>query len=160
MAKSENTRPSFNNVFNLLTDDLKRLEIKEIYNKDSCLIKEKDNDRIYYNTFILDENSRTRIHCVVNFFRSSQTDKYIPRLTFKKTDLYNNERSVGANNPVNIAFNDSEQSIVFWKFISFLNNFKEIVDLGEFEKSYHVVSKNSYFLEFENKNENVYSGAN
>lgn len=153
MLISASINPSFNNTFNLLTDDISRLEIKENYHKDKCLIKEKNDDKKYYNSFILDENSKTRLHCTVNFYRSSKTDKYLPRLTFKKTDLDNIEKQVDLFKPINISFNKSEQSLIFWKLIGFLNSFKEIVDLGDFDKSYQIVSRNAYFLEFKDKDE-------
>lgn len=145
--------PTFNNEFNLLADDIGRLEIIENYSQDKCLIKEKDGQNDYYNSFILDENTKTRIHCMVSFYPSSKTKKYIPRLIFKKTDLKNEEKYIDNQKPINISFNKSNQSIVFWKFIGFLNSFKEIVDVGEFDHSYQVISKNAYYIEFENKNE-------
>jgi hypothetical protein len=153
MALGKNIEPTFDNIFNLITDDIRKLEIKENYNQDKCLIREKDNHNKYYNSFILDENSRTKIICTVNFYRSSQTDKYLPRLTFKKTDINLLDKEISSNKPINISFNKSEQSLIFWKLIGFLNSFKEIVELGEFDKSYQVVSRDAYFIEFADKNE-------
>ena len=152
MSRGTNTEPSFDNVFNLLTDDIKRLEIKENYYKDKCLIKDKNDNTKYYNSFILDENSRSKIICTVLFFRSSQTNKYLPRLSFKRTDLNNNQKEIESGKPINISFNESEQSLIFWKLIGFLNTFKELVDLGDFDKSFQVISKNAYYIEFESKN--------
>ena len=150
MSKSSITKPSFD-IFNLVTYDIEKL--KENYHKDKCLVKDKTDDNKYYSAFILDENQRTRIICDVTFYPSSITNKYIPRLAFKKVDLENNDKTIELLKPINIAFTKSEQSIIFWKFIGFLNSFKEIVDLGEFHKSYRVISKDAYFIEFENKDE-------
>lgn len=153
MLISNKKEHSFDNVFDLVTDDICHLEIKENYNKDMCFIKEKNDDTKYYNSFILDKNSRSRIICSVVFYRSSKTNKYLPRLLFKKTDLNNTQKEIESKKPINISFHDSEQSIIFWKFIGFLNSFKELVDLGDFDKSYQIISKNAYFIEFENKDD-------
>ena len=145
--------PTFKNIFNLVDEDIDQLEIREHYNKDKCLIKNKNIDNFYYNSFILDKNSKTKILCIVTFYRSSKTGKYLPRLTFKKIDLESNDREIAMTKPIIIAFAKSEQSLIFWKLIGFLNRFKEIVDLGDFDKSFQVVTKDTYFIEFKDKNE-------
>ena len=144
---------TFDNVFNLMTEDVQLLDIKENYNQDKCLIWNRQNPHICYSTFILDENSKTKILCDVTFYRSSKTGKYLPRLTFKKTDKDFNEREVAHTKPINISFNDSKKSIVFWKFIGFLYQYKELVDLGEFEESYKVAPKEAFYIEFESKSD-------
>jgi hypothetical protein len=152
MSLSISTKPSFD-IFNLVTDDIEKLEIKENYSKDICFVKDKVDDKKYYSSFILDENQRTRIVCDVSFYPSSITHKYIPRLAFKKVGLDNNQKITEISKPINISFTKSEQSIIFWRFIGFLNSFKEIVDLGEFHDSYRIISKDAYFIEFESKDE-------
>ena len=154
MSLNDNSKPFFIS-FNLITDDIEKLEIKESFNKDKCFIKDKEDDKKYYGTFILAENLRSRIVCDVSFYQSSITNKYIPRLAFKKVDLDNNEQTINSLKPINISFTKSEQSIIFWKFIGFLNSFKEIVDLGEFHNSYRIVSKEAYFNEFLSKDEKL-----
>ena len=153
MALIKISEPTFNNVFDLVDEDVDQLEIKEDYNQDKCLIKNKKIVNIYYNAFILDKNSKTKILCYVTFYRSSQTGRYLPRLTFKKVDLDSNEREIAITKPIIIAFAKSDQSLIFWKLIGFLNRFKEIVDLGDFHKSFQVVTKDTYFIEFKDKNE-------
>lgn len=147
------SEPTFDNIFDLIDESVDQLEIKENHNKDKCLIKNKNTDNIYYNAFILDKNSRTKILCYVTFYRSSQTGKYLPRLTFKKVDLESREREIALTKPIIIAFSKSKQSLMFWKLIGFLNRFKEIVDLGDFDKSFQVITKDTYFIEFKDKNE-------
>jgi len=146
-------KTTFDNVFNLVRDDLSKLEIKENFAKDNCLIHDKGDLNKYYNAFIIQDNPKTKIICEVSFYCSSITSRYIPRLTFKKTDSAGEIKIIDSSKPVIIAFKDSEQPLYFWKLIGFLNSFKDVVDLGEFEKSFQVVSKNAYFIEFENKGE-------
>ena len=144
---------TFNNVFNLVRDDLSRLEIKENSSHDNCLIHDKSNTFKYYNAFIIQDKPKTKIICEVSFYRSSITSRYIPRLIFKKTDSNAETKFIDSKKPVIISFRESEEPLFFWKLIGFLNSFKDVVDLGEFEKSFQVVSKNAYFIEFANKDE-------
>jgi hypothetical protein len=86
------------NTFNLLTEELETLEIKESSQKDNCLIRNKTTGKLY-TSFILDENSKTKIICDLTFHRSSVTQKYLPRLTFKKTFLNFEEQETDGKNP-------------------------------------------------------------
>ena len=144
---------TFDNTFNLLTDDLSKLEIKESYSHDNCLIRDKVSHTTYYKTFILDENSRTKIICEIAFYPSSITSKYLPRLTFKKIDDKGLQKDISANKDIIIAFQNSGQALVFWKFIGFLNSFKDVVDTGEFDSLFGVYSKNKFIAEFETQTE-------
>lgn len=67
--------------------------------------------------------------------------------------MKSNDKETSLTKPIIISFKKSEQSLVFWKLIGFLNRFKELVDLGDFEKSFQVVSKDIYFIQFKDKNE-------
>jgi hypothetical protein len=144
---------SFDNIFNLITEDITLLEIKENSQKDNCSIRNKYDQGKYYNSFILDENTKTKIICEISFYPSSVTRKYLPRLTFKKTNLNNETKDTTSHKPIIISFRDSKEALIFWKFIAFLYQFKDIVDLGEFESAYRVLSKDRYFIEFETKGE-------
>jgi len=144
---------TFDNSFNLLKDNLSNLEIKENSSHDNCLIKDKNSHSTYYKSFILDENSKTKIICDIAFYPSSITSKYLPRLTFKKIDIRGEQKHAEPNKDIIIAFQKSEQALVFWKLIGFLNSFKDIVDTGEFESSFTVYSKNKFIAEFESQSE-------
>ncbi|PKO95313.1 MAG: hypothetical protein CVU11_02685 [Bacteroidetes bacterium HGW-Bacteroidetes-6] len=137
----------------MLTDDLSKLEIKESYSHDNCLIRDKVSHTTYYKTFILDENSRTKIIYEIAFYPSSITSKYLPRLTFKKIDDKGLQKDISANKDIIIAFQNSGQALVFWKFIGFLNSFKDVVDTGEFDSLFGVYSKNKFIAEFETQTE-------
>lgn len=144
---------SFDNTFNLVKDDISDLEIVESTKKDNCLIRDKNNTSRYYKNFILDENTRTKILCSIGFYPSSKTNKYLPRIIFKKTNQNLEVNKDTEKKDVNISFDTSEKAIVFWKLIMFLDSFKELVDLGDFDKSYKVAPRSKYFMEFESKDD-------
>jgi hypothetical protein len=144
---------TFDNTFNLVTGDISKIEIKESYDHNNCLIRDKISHTTYYKTFILDENSKTKIVCDIAFYPSSVTSKYLPRLTFKKIDNSGLQKEIEVKKDITIAFQKSEQALVFWKLIGFLNSFKDIVDTGEFDTSFGVYSKSKFIAEFETQTE-------
>jgi hypothetical protein len=145
--------PSFNNEFNIATEDILKLELKENSNSDNCLIWNKNDNNVCYSLFILDQNSITKTICNVSFYKSSTTGKYLPRLIFKKTKINGDEREVASNKPIIISFNDSKKSIPFWKLITFLYQYKELVDVGDFEKTYKLAPQAQYWIEFDSKSD-------
>lgn len=149
----ETSNNIFNNTFDLVKGDISTIEIKENFNQDNCLIRDKSNHSIYFKSFILDENSKTKIICDVAFFPSSITSKYLPRLTFKKIDNNCLQKEIEVKKDISIAFQKSEQALVFWKLVGFLNSFKDIVDTGEFDTLFGVYSKNKFIAEFETQTE-------
>jgi len=144
---------SYNNIFDLINGDLSKLEISTNSAKDNCLIKDKEKPGKFYNTFLLDENSQTKIVCEITFYPSSMTSRFVPRLTFKKLNKENETKELQSSKSIIIAFKESTQAAVFWRLIGFLNSFKNLVDLGEFEKSFQVVSKKKFFIEFNSQDE-------
>lgn len=141
----------FHNTFNVIDGDIETLEVRENNNKDKCLIWDIKKEDTCYTKFIFDKNSKTTTLCDISFYPSSETGKYLPRLTFRKTDNDGNEKEIDAKKVINIGFNDSKKALIFWKFISFLIKYKELVDTGDFEKSYKVAPKDAYWIEFESK---------
>jgi hypothetical protein len=144
---------TFDNTFNLVTGDISKIEIKENHDHKNCLIRDRISHSTYYKTFILDENTKTKIVCDIAFYQSSITSKYLPRLTFKKIDNTGFHKEIDAKKDITIAFQKSEQALTFWKLIAFLNSFKDIVDTGEFDTSFGVYSKNKFIAEFETQTE-------
>ena len=153
MALGTVREPSFNNQFNIATEDILMLELKENSNKDNCLIWNKSDNNISYSQFILDRNTRTTTMCNVSFYKSSTTNKYLPRLTFKKTDNNGNEKEIPSTKQIIISFNESKKSIPFWKLISFLYQYKELVDVGDFQNKYKLAPKAQYWIEFDSKSD-------
>jgi hypothetical protein len=136
-----------------VTGDISKIEIKENSDHNNCLIRDKISHSTYYKTFILDENSKTKIVCDIAFYPSSVTSKYLPRLTFKKIDNSGLQKEIEVKKDITIAFQKSEQALVFWKLVGFLNSFKDIVDTGEFDTAFGVYSKNKFIAEFETQTE-------
>ena len=147
------SQTTFDNTFNLISGDISKIEIKENNSHDNCLIRDKTTHSTYYKTFILYENTKTKIVCEISFYPSSITSKYLPRLTFKKADNNGLQKEIKFTKNITIAFQKSEQALVFWKLIGFLNSFKDIVDTGEFDTSFGVYSKSKFIAEFETQTE-------
>lgn len=147
------TVTSFDNIFDLIERDLAEIEIKETYAQDKCIIWDLADSGKAYNCFLISQNSKSRTICEVSFHKSSQTKKYLPRLLFKRIASNGDLQSTRSKDKVTIKFDESEDAIRFWKFIGFLFNYKDLVDVGEFENSFQVVSKEAYILEFTDKNE-------
>jgi len=138
--------------FDLTENDISDLIIKENYNKDKCLVWNKERTICYYS-FILIKNSQSKTVCEIKFYKSSATGKYIPRPTFKRLSLSGEEKISKSELAVSIAFNKSESAVVFWKLIAFFNSYKSLVDLGDFNNVFKVIHKDSYIMEFKNKDE-------
>lgn len=143
---------TFKNEFDLTKNELNEVVIRETINQDTCFIWNVNDSSIVYNSFVLIKNSRSKTICEVAFFKSSVTHRYIPRLTFKRLLLNNEEQDTKNPTKVTIAFADSDAAHSLWKFIGFLNSYKDLVDTGEFDSQYKVVPKESYIIEFRDKN--------
>ena len=104
---------TFDNIFNLVTGDIGKIEIKENYDHNNCLIRDKISTTTYYKTFIIDENTKTKIVCDISFYPSSVTYKYLPRLTFKKIDNSGLQKEIEVTKDITISFQKSEQALVF-----------------------------------------------
>lgn len=137
-------------LYDLTINDISDLKIVENRNKENCSIV-KEGSSNYYSGFVL-YKKKMQIHCLVSFYRSSNTGKYIPRLIFKKTNEKGEEKTTDCQKPINIALNDSGVADTFWRVIGFLQKFKDLVDTGDFEKKYSLTNKD-YMIEFEQKGE-------
>ena len=135
--------------YNLVKQDIQDLMLSETQAKNNCFIHPKNNKSTIYNSFILDENSKTKIICGLSFFRNKDTNRYIPRLTFRKVNN-NFEQKETSNKDIIIPFDHSNSASRFWLLINFLKKFKDLVDSGDFEKNYKVV-KEDFITEFKTK---------
>lgn len=143
--------PNFDNYFNI-SDDFSKIEIKENFEKNNCFILEIGTTK-FYKGFILLDNPKVKTICEIQFYKSKVLNKYIPRPTFKKVDKENSVVVRDSKKDLIIGFNDSTEAELFWRLIGFLNQFRETIDLGEFSKSYKVIHKEGYFIEFGTKPE-------
>jgi len=126
-------------AYDLTTNDLTNIEIVE--NDGKCLIRNIIKTYEYYGSFILDKNNRTKILCEIDFYRSSDTQKYLPRLTFRKVDSKNEQQTIKIDKDIIVSFKKGEHAQRFWKMISFLQKFKNLVDTDEFDDSFQIAKK-------------------
>lgn len=133
------------NFFNLISDDLTNLSIKRdgYFN---CVIKGSDGN--IYTGFILAKSptGKAITICEVGFQKSDIDKRYQPRLTFKRTDEdFNEKRVTGKSITQRISFHTGSDGYrEFWKMISFLGGFKELVDIGNFKQDYKVVTDEEF----------------
>ena len=156
MSRTRRTLAStttFDNEFDLTERNLDELIIKETYNKDKCIIWDKKDPTIAYNSIVLSKNSKSKNVCELSFYKSRTTGKYIPRPTFKRIAHNGEIRKTRSGDKVIIRLADSENATTFWNLISFLVSYKQLVEIGEFEESFKVIPKDSYILEFKSKSE-------
>jgi hypothetical protein len=140
------------NFFDIETRNFNEIEIFENYSKSNCYISLKKNHSHIFNGFILNKKKIVMTICEVTFFRSSTSKKYVPRLTFEKCDMEYNTKTTKRRKVI-VSFSRSIDGYEnFWKMIGFLNRFKKIVDLGEFDRSFEVMDKNTYYKIYKNNN--------
>ncbi len=144
-------KTTFDNLFDLFERDLSEITIKETKDKEKCFVWDLTDERKVYNSFLISKNSRSKTICEVAFYKSSETHKYLPRLTFKRVAENGDIKSTRSQNKVIVEIGSSKDAIRFWKLIGFLLYFKDLVDIGEFEKSYQVVTEDAYVLNFKEK---------
>ena len=148
MSRSElkDSNP-FSKLFDLSTQKIEDLIIKETYNKDNCYV---NLDNQIYGGFIIVNKPNVKTILNVSFYKSKVDDKYLPRLEFRKIDKNGNDTKSKGNDVI-IKFEDSDEARAFWKVIHFLQGFKELVDLGDFHSKYQAISFDNYLLEFKTK---------
>lgn len=81
--------------------------------------------------------------CDVDFHKSETDGKFQPRFIFRRTrnDLQNVEARSGSES-VRISFQHGDDGYrEFWEMIFFLYKFKELIDVGDFDGRYQVVSR-------------------
>jgi hypothetical protein len=147
MGRLDAVKP-FSELFNLNENELSNLVIKETNNKDNCYIYNSSNNII--GGFILIDKPFVKTIVNVTFHKSSSENKYLPRLEFRKVNKENNPtKSKGED--VIIPFKEGDDARSFWKIVQFLQGFKELVDLGDFQTKYQAITFDSYLLEFKSK---------
>lgn len=138
---------SFSDYFDIESQNIDTLVIKETYSKDNCYVY--DDNKII-GGFVLVNKPSVKTLLKVTFYKSSTDDKYLPRLEFRK-EGNDGELTKSKGNDVIIKFGDGDEARAFWKVIHFLQSFKELVDLGDFHSKYQAVSFDSYLHEFKSK---------
>lgn len=124
--------------FDMTSDDLSSLEIVERVGGGNCFVRSKDG-RHYYGSFVLDRNSETTTLCELQFFKSSSTDHYIPRPTFRKVKNDGTDQTCKGETII-ISLKSGDIAQRFWDLIGFLGGFKNLVDTGDFNKRFKVIA--------------------
>lgn len=134
-------------LFDIESQDISNLVIKETYKRDNCFVY-KGSDII--GGFILINKPNVKTILKVSFYKSKSDNKYLPRLEFRKEDK-NGNLTKSRGNDVIIKFGDGDEARAFWKVIHFLHDFKDLVDLGDFHAKYQAISFDSYLVDFKTK---------
>jgi len=122
----------------------------------NCVLK--DSQGIRYRGFILAKSPMGNVYvlCETSFQKSGTDKKYQPRLVFRKVDSSLKDKRIRADiDFIRIPFltgNDGYRQ--FWKMIFFLHKFKELIDFGGFEESFHVIT-GEQLAEFLNDKKNL-----
>lgn len=138
---------NFSNLFDLETQEIDSLVIKENNSEDNCFVYNRDT---IIGGFILIKKKNVKTILNVSFYRSKENGKYLPRLEFRKVDNLGNTKKP-IKEDIIIRFSTGEESRAFWKVIHFLQMFKELVDLGEFHNKYQAVSFDAFLVDFKSK---------
>lgn len=136
--------------FNLANQDIDKIAIYLSADGSKCFISDKENKSNFYTNFIIYDGEKVKKKCIISFDKNSRNNRFIPRLTFYKENK--NGIVDSQNNKVIIEFNATESGLFeFWKLVSFLKKYKDLVDTGDFETKYQVVDSSHYIAEFKNK---------
>jgi len=130
------------NYFNLITEDINALSIIK-GNKYDCILKDKSWKSYVWFLLAKSETWKALTICDISFHLSDDW-RFKPRLIFRRTNEKLQDKKILKNKEFQrISFERSEDWYnEFWKMIWFLNSFREIVDLWDFENSYSIISKN------------------
>ena len=128
------------NYFNLIDKvNISSPSIKRMDNFNCAIFDDKSNK---YDGFKLAESEKGNISvvCDVDFQKSGTDRKYQPRLVFRKTDPTLQDKVVRqGTNFIRIPFHTGEEGYrAFWRMISFLYKWREMIDLGEFDDFFAV----------------------
>jgi hypothetical protein len=151
------TGPIEKNYFDLTKDSLDDLVISENDYKNNCFITNKTSDT-FYDGFTLSNLDKVQTKCDVEFHPSSLSGKYVPRLVFRKILKSSGRTRETKNNLVRISFRvKTEGYKEFWLMINFLKKFKDLVDTGEFDNSYHAISDQDFaeYLNYKNSDSDI-----
>lgn len=139
-------------VFDPYNESWNNIEINKSSDGLSCFINRVSAKNLFIREIKLSNNPKVNIYCSWKFYPSSKTGKFIPRPTFYKK---NNDDSIKetSHNKVNIELNDGDLPIKFWEMINFLQGYKDLIDLGNFNDKYGVISKKQIIYAFNSFNQ-------
>lgn len=123
-------------------NDIESLTINQQNHFDCSLVDNTTGET--YKGFVLAKSPQGNnlTVCDTEFKRSGTDNKYQPRLIFRRVDeQFNDVNAPSGSRSRRIPFSDGSDGYrEFWKMIAFLFRFKEIIDFGEFDGTYQVIS--------------------
>ena len=128
-------------TFNPYKDTWDSIEINLSKDGKSCYINRTLSKGYIIKEIKLSDKPKVNIYCSWDFHRSSKTGKFIPRPTFYKKNNDDTLRET-KNSKVIVEVDEGDLPIKFWEMIKFLSGYKDLIELGEFEDKYQVISKN------------------
>lgn len=128
--------------FDTCNDSWDDIEISLANDCNHCYINKKDDKMTIVTEFKLSNNPRVNTYCSWTFYKNKETNKFIARPTFYKlkTDGTSQVQD-GSKEKVNISLKEGDVASKFWEMISFIQGFNDLIELGEFENKYKVISK-------------------
>lgn len=129
----------FSETFDPYKEEWDRLEIVKTNDGQSCFIRRQVTNAII-KEIKLSNKSRVNIFCCWGFHKSSKTGRFIPRPTFYKKNNDDSFRETSKNKVI-VEVDEGDLPVKFWEMINFLSGYKDLIDLGEFENTYKVISK-------------------
>lgn len=123
-------------------NDIDSLTINQQDHFDCSLVNQSTGET--YKGFVLAKSPQGNnlTVCDTEFKRSGTDNKYQPRLIFRRVDdQFNDVNAPAGSRSRRIPFSDGADGYrEFWKMVAFLFKFKEMIDFGEFDGTYQVIS--------------------
>lgn len=137
-------------------NDIESLTINQQDHFDCSLINSSTGEA--YKGFVLSKSPQGNniTVCDTEFKRSGTDNKFQPRLIFRRVDAqFNDANAPAGSRSRRIPFSDGADGYrEFWKMIAFLFRFKELIDFGDFDGTYQVISADQ-FKEYINNSSNT-----
>lgn len=142
---------NLNDFFDIKNADINTLTIDK-WDNFNCRLRDLGK---VYKGFLLAKSSTGSAYtiCEIDFQKSATDNKYQARLTFRRTRQSLEDMLIPSNQDTRrIPFETGEDGYrEFWKMISFLSGFKELVDLGEFNFRVQAINVDSLVINDTNK---------
>lgn len=138
------------NYFNLISEDISDLAIIQT-NPFDCILQDKTWKN--YNWFILATSQTSQAYTICDiWFHQSSCWKFKPRLIFRRTNKQLQDKSIWKLVEFQrIPFEKPDDWYnEFRKMIWFLNSFRELVDIWEFNESFSIVNSNKVIDDLNN----------
>lgn len=148
---TEKDLEAISETFNPYKDTWDSIEINLSKDGESCYINRTLSKGYIIKEIKLSDKPKVNIFCSWNFYKSSKTGKFIPRPTFYKKNSDDTFKKT-KNSKVIVEVDEGDLPIKFWEMINFLSGYKDLIELGEFEDKYQVISKDQLINTFNSYN--------